>query len=170
MNDNRDKFQDQRMYRRFSLVTAAIVLSAATNATAQDNNAALNTVSADEAKAGWTLLFDGKDISHWRNYKQDNVSDGWMIENGVLSRVDQKAGDIITKQQYGAFELTLDYKISKGGNSGLMYHVTETEQTPWRTGPEIQIQDNIDGHDPQKAGWLYQLYTREQQSCYFWVS
>jgi hypothetical protein len=96
------------MYRRFSLVTAAIVLSAATNATAQDNNAALNTVSADEAKAGWTLLFDGKDISHWRNDKQDNVSDGWKIENGVLSRVDQKAGDIITKQQYGASELTLD--------------------------------------------------------------
>ncbi|MBT5018859.1 MAG: DUF1080 domain-containing protein, partial [Planctomicrobium sp.] len=39
-----------------------------------------------------------------------------------------------------------------------MFHVTETEDTPWRTGPEIQIQDNVDGHDPQKAGWLYQLY------------
>ena len=57
-----------------------------------------------------------------------------------------------------AFEFSVDYKISKGGNSGLMFHVTEDGNTPWKTGPEIQIQDNIDGHDPQKAGWLYQLY------------
>ena len=68
------------------------------------------------------------------------------------------AGYIITKKQYDSFELVLEYKISKGGNSGLMYHVLETENAPWQTGPEIQIQDNVDGHDPQKAGWLYQLY------------
>ena len=67
-------------------------------------------------------------------------------------------GDIITKKEYDAFEFSVDYKISKGGNSGLMFHVKETEGTPWRTGPEIQIQDNVGGHDPQKAGWLYQLY------------
>jgi len=120
--------------------------------------APINQLSEAEAKAGWTLLFDGKDVSQFRNYKKEDVSDGWKIEDGVLSRVGKGAGDIITRKQYGAFELQLDYRISEGGNSGLMYHVTETEQTPWRTGPEIQIQDNVDGHDPQKADWLYQLY------------
>ncbi len=68
-------------------------------------------------------------------------------------------GDIITKELYDAFELVLEYKISKGGNSGLMYHVVEKKGSPpWHTGPEVQIQDNKDGHDPQLSGWLYQLY------------
>ncbi len=71
---------------------------------------------------------------------------------------DKGAGDIITKEQYGSFELSLEFRIGKAGNSGIMFHVTEDEDTPWKTGPEIQVQDNVDGHDPQKAGWLYQLY------------
>ena len=67
-------------------------------------------------------------------------------------------GDLVTQKQYGAFELTLDYMISKSGNSGVMFHVKESEPKPWHTGPEVQIQDNVDGYDPQLAGWLYQLY------------
>ena len=117
-----------------------------------------NNLSQAEKMAGWELLFDGKSAENFRNYKKDDISDGWVIEDGNLIRKEKGAGDIITKDQYSSFELMLDYKISKGGNSGLMFHVTETEDTPWRTGPEIQIQDNVDGHDPQKAGWLYQLY------------
>ena len=85
----------------------------------------------------------------------------WVVEDGVMTLTEKGGGDIITKEQYDSFELVLDYKISKGGNSGLMYHVTEEEKTPWMTGPEIQIQDNVDGHDPQKAGWLYQFYQAE---------
>ena len=103
------------------------------------------------------MLFDGKSLDNWRNFKKDKVSDGWQIKDGTISRVG-KAGDIMTKEKYEYFELQLEYKISKGGNSGLMFHVTEEEGTPWRTGPEVQIQDNVDGHDPQKSGWLYQLY------------
>ena len=80
------------------------------------------------------------------------------MKDGVLTLTGKGGGDIITKTEYDSFEFTVDYRISKGGNSGLMFHVKETEATPWRTGPEIQIQDNIDGHDAQKAGWLYQLY------------
>ncbi len=74
------------------------------------------------------------------------------------------AGDILTVDQFDAFELSLEYKISKSGNSGLMYHVTEQGETPWQSGPEVQIQDNIDGHDPQKSGWLYQLYASDVDS------
>ena len=117
-----------------------------------------NELTVAEQKAGWRLLFDGKSTKNWRNFKADKVSDGWQIKNGELVRAGNGAGDIMTDEQFGEFELSLEYKISKGGNSGLMFHVTEEESTPWRTGPEIQIQDNVDGHDPQKAGWLYQLY------------
>tara|TARA_B110000003_G_scaffold138751_1_gene140412 strand:+ start:21971 stop:22651 length:681 start_codon:yes stop_codon:yes gene_type:complete len=117
-----------------------------------------NELTSAEKKAGWTLLFDGKSTEHFRNYKKDSVSPKWVVKDGILTLTGKGGGDIITKQEYGAFEFTVDYRISKGGNSGLMFHVKETESRPWQTGPEIQIQDNIDGHDAQKAGWLYQLY------------
>lgn len=120
-----------------------------------------NTLTEEEKTAGWKLLFDGKSTDGWRNYKKERISDGWVVEDGELVRARQGAGDIITEDKYGAFELSLEYKISKGGNSGLMYHVTEQADTPWQTGPEVQIQDNQDGHDPQKSGWLYQLYSSE---------
>ncbi|HRQ88057.1 MAG TPA: DUF1080 domain-containing protein [Bacteroidia bacterium] len=120
-----------------------------------------NTLTDAEKAEGWTLLFDGKDLSKWRNFKKEDLSGKWQVADGAFTLTEKGGGDIITKDTYGAFELKLDYKITKAGNSGLMYHVTEEEATPWRTGPEIQIQDNIDGHDPQKAGWLYQLYPAE---------
>ena len=120
-------------------------------------SAGQNELTEAESRSGWKLLFDGKTTGGWRNYKKDTVGAGWKIEDGILSRVDRKAGDIITTGQYEHFELQLEYRISKGGNSGLMFHVTEENDRPWQSGPEIQIQDNVDGHDPQKAGWLYQL-------------
>ena len=117
-----------------------------------------NTLSDSEKKSGWQLLFDGKTSDGWRNYKKDKVSDGWKVVDGAIVRTSKGAGDIITNKKYGAFELSLEYKISKGGNSGVMFHVVEGDGPPWRSGPEIQVQDNVDGHDPQLAGWLYQLY------------
>ena len=120
-----------------------------------------NTLTEAEKAEGWTLLFDGKDLSSWRNYQKEGVDGKWKVADGVFTLTEKGGGDIITTAQYGAFELKLDYNISKGGNSGLMFHVTEGEKTPWMTGAEIQIQDNVDGHDPQKAGWLYQLYAPE---------
>ncbi|NND97550.1 MAG: DUF1080 domain-containing protein [Pirellulaceae bacterium] len=117
-----------------------------------------NQLTDSEKKSGWKMLFDGKSTDGWRNYKKDGISDGWKVQDGALVRSDRGAGDIITDKKYGAFELSLDYKISKGGNSGVMFHVVEGDGPPWHSGPEIQVQDNVDGHDPQKAGWLYQLY------------
>ena len=121
----------------------------------------LNTLTEKEKAAGWKLLFDGKSMDHFRNFKKKDISKSWVVEDGAMVMTKRGGGDIITKEQFDAFELSLEYNISKGGNSGIMYHVTEEEKTPWRTGPEIQIQDNVDGHDPQKAGWLYQLYKSE---------
>ena len=118
----------------------------------------LNGLTEAEARGGWKLLFDGKTTTGWRNYRSEKMGDGWAVADGLLERVDNGAGDIVTMDQYENFELSLEYRISKGGNSGIMFHVTEDHPRPWHSGPEVQIQDNVDGHDPQKAGWLYQLY------------
>ncbi len=101
-----------------------------------------NTLTEAEKAEGWSLLFDGKDLSSWRNYQKEGVDGKWKVADGVFTLTEKGGGDIITTAQYGAFELKLDYNISKGGNSGLMFHVTEGEKTPWMTGPEIQIQDS----------------------------
>ncbi len=122
---------------------------------------ALNQLTDSEKRSGWQLLFDGESTDGWRNYNKDGLSAGWKIVDGALVRAEKGAGDIITEKKYKAFELSLEYKISKGGNSGVMFHVLEGDGPPWHTGPEIQVQDNVDGHDPQKAGWLYQLFRPE---------
>jgi len=119
---------------------------------------ALNSLSEAEKRGGWTLLFDGKTTNGWRSYRDEKMSDGWVAKDGALERVSKGAGDIVTTGQYENFELSLEYRISKGGNSGIMFHVTEDSDKPWHSGPEVQVQDNVDGRDPQKSGWLYQLY------------
>lgn len=147
------------MNRRISFAALAAIPLLASIAFAAD--AESNKLTSEEEAAGWKLLFDGASTKGWRNYKKQEVGAGWKVEDGALSRVAGGAGDIITDGKYDAFELSLDYKISKGGNSGLMFHVTEEGGAPWHSGPEIQVQDNKDGHDPQLSGWLYQLYKPE---------
>jgi hypothetical protein len=122
-----------------------------------------NTLTDAEKSAGWKLLFDGKDASaHWRGYKKDSLPAEWVVEDGALLR--KGGGDIITKEKYESFEFAIDWKISEGGNSGIMLKVLETEHPPYWTGPEAQIQDNVKGTDPQKAGWMYQLYAADKDA------
>ena len=137
------------------LLPFVIVASLASNVCAE---AVLNQLTDSEQRSGWQLLFDGESTDGWRNYKKPDVSDGWKIIDGALTRIAKGAGDLITTDKYKWFELSLEYKISKGGNSGVMFHVQETDGPSYHTGPEIQVQDNVDGSDGQKAGWLYQLY------------
>lgn len=138
------------------LLTAAILAMTATLNAADEKQP--NTLSKAEQAAGWKLLFDGKDMSQFRNFQKDTVGSGWKVEDGAIVWTKKGAGDLITKKKYGSFELSLEYNISEGGNSGIMFHVTEEGKRPWHTGPEIQVQDNVKGHDPQLAGWLYEFY------------
>jgi len=144
------------MLRKFAFALAFSLLPVA--ASSAFAAAPLNQLTEEEKAAGWKLLFDGESTAGWRNYQKPDVSPNWKVVDGALTMSQKGAGDIITADQYGAFELSLEYNISPGGNSGVMFHVQETGKTPWQTGPEIQIQDNVAGHDPQKAGWLYQFY------------
>ena len=76
-----------------------------------------------------------------------------------ISCVDpHNAGDIVTSDKYDWFELQLDYNISAGGNSGIMFRVTDDGNAAWATGPEIQLEDNVKAADTQRCGWLYALY------------
>ena len=116
-----------------------------------------NELTAQDKAGGWKLLFDGKDASaHFRGYNSKVLSEGWIVRDGALVRTG--GGDVITREKYDSFELTLDWKIGKGGNSGVMFKVLETAGAPYETGPECQILDNKDGTDPNKAGWMYALY------------
>ena len=136
-------------------VFSSVLMSCGLSAIAGPPNALTEQEKAD----GWVLLFDGKTTNGWRSFRQDKINDGWQVVDGTLARVADGAGDIITLGQYEAFELVLEYKISKGGNSGLMFHVTEEGIQPWMTGPEIQIRDNDDRRAHEKSGWLYELYS-----------
>lgn len=144
------------MRRSTSAAVLALLLLARISIAA---DTAPNTLTDAEKAAGWKLLFDGKTTNGWRNYQKPDIAPGWKVENGELVRGSEKGGDIITTDKYAAFEFSVEYNISPGGNSGLMYHVTEDGKVAWHTGPEVQIQDSTSAaKDPQKPGWLYQLY------------
>ncbi len=119
-------------------------------------------------EGGWTVLFDGTPASlaaNWRGYRRQDVPTNWRVEQGVLTLTpggDSVAhGDLVTREQYGDFDLEYEWKISPGGNSGLIYRVAETEPTTWQTGPEMQVLDDArhaDGKLPShRAGSLYDL-------------
>ena len=130
-----------------------------------------NTLSQAEIDNGWELLFDGKTIESWRNYKSNQIGSAWKISNGNLMldnsrKVDGKiigGGDMVTKNKYQDFELSLEWKIEKGGNSGILYNVIEDDayDHPYDTGPEMQILDNLrhaDGRiETHRAGDLYDM-------------
>lgn len=106
-----------------------------------------------EKKEGYTLLFDGKTMDGWRTY-QNVKNDSWSVENGTLyckggaSNYGKINADLITTKQYENFDLSVDWKISPQGNSGILYMVTEAYPTSYLSGPEYQIID--DKNFPEK--------------------
>jgi 3-keto-disaccharide hydrolase/Peptidase of plants and bacteria len=118
-----------------------------------------NALSEAEKQAGWKLLFNGRDLTGWHNFRKPDVLPGWQIKDGNLVCVDpHNAGDLVTEEMFDWFELQLDYNISEGGNSGIMFHVTDQGGSAWNTGPEFQLEDNVKAVDKQRCGWLYALY------------
>ena len=121
--------------------------------------ASINALTDAERAAGWQLLFDGKTLDGWHNFKREGVRPGWQVKDGALVCADpHDAGDIVTSNRYDWFELQIDYSISEAGNSGIMYHVTDEGGAVWATGPEFQLEDNAKAADPVRCGWLYGLY------------
>lgn len=119
-----------------------------------------NTLSKKEKKEGWTLLFDGKTTKGWRGAYKDAFPDsGWAIKEGVLMKIpsaggeSRAGGDIITTEKWENFELTVDFRVSPKGNSGIKYYVNE--QTPKPAGSAIGLEFQIlddEGHPDAKMG------------------
>jgi hypothetical protein len=126
-----------------------------------------NTLTRKENKEGWKLLFDGKTKEGWHTYLRDTVGSKWQVKDGSLvfdpSKPKEGGGDIVTNGEYENFELRLEWKISKGGNSGIIFDIQENPkyQATYVTGPEMQVLDNIGADDNKKqnhlAGCLYDL-------------
>jgi hypothetical protein len=111
--------------------------------------------------SGWRILFDGKSLDHWRGYKGDPVPSGWIIENGTLAKSSPVA-DIVSKDEFGNFELELEWKIGDAGNSGIFYRGTEEYEHIYWSAPEYQLLDDIKASDNKSrltcAGAAYALY------------
>ena len=101
-------------------------------------------LTAEQRAAGWRSLFDGTTTSAWRGYHEATLPAGWRIVDGVLTKTGS-VNDIITKDQFGNFELALDWKLSPGGNAGVFYRGTEEYDHIYWSAPEYQLLDDA-GH------------------------
>lgn len=111
----------------------------------KENGKAVNEEPEDDlAHLQDEVLFDGQNLEKFRGYKKEEIGKGWKVKEGqLLFDGKTNAGDIITKKQYGSFELTFEWKISAGGNSGVLYRVTHDHKEAYMTGIEYQILDNL---------------------------
>lgn len=100
-----------------------------------------NTLTAAERAQGWRLLFDGQTLTGWRGFRKETAPDGWRVVDAAITRVGP-GGDLITVDQYGDFELALEWKIAPAGNSGIMFRVTEDQAQTYFSGPEVQVLDD----------------------------
>jgi hypothetical protein len=138
-----------------------------------------NTLTAKEKKEGYVLLFDGKTMDKWHGYNKTGFpSKGWETTGGVLHCIGSgmgeagSGGDIVTNDKYKDFELSLDWKISEGGNSGIFILAQEKANQPiYYSSPEMQLLDNDRHPDSKlgkdgnrKAGSLYDLIPAKPQN------
>jgi hypothetical protein len=137
-----------------------------------------NTLSADEKKDGWTLLFNGKSFDGWRKCNGTAMPANWTIEDNAMKvflgegkKEGQGAdGDILyAPKKFKDFELSIDWKSSPRGNSGIFYYVQEVPGKPiYYASPEVQVLDNKDASDNKidshLAGSLYDMIPADPKS------
>lgn len=166
------------MKQIIATIAAAVLLTACNNAEDEKSETtdAANTPAAD---SGWISLFDGKTTAGWHTYGKTSVGEAWKIaDNALYLDTTQKqdwqtkgGGDIVTNDEYENFDLKLEWKIAKDGNSGIIFYVNEDTSKykyVWNTGPEMQVLDN-DGHpdgkiNKHRAGDLYDLISCSKET------
>ncbi len=125
-----------------------------------------NTITSKEKKEGWKLLFDGSTLKGWHSYHRDTAAANWTVKDGQIEydRTHDRAGDdLVTNGIYTNYELQLQWRITDGGNSGIIFDIQELPNVnaTFQTGPEMQVLDNIhasDNHpETHLAGCLYDM-------------
>ncbi|MDG1750813.1 MAG: DUF1080 domain-containing protein [Thalassotalea sp.] len=146
-----------------NLTLLLLILTNPFSSFAQDN-----TLTDDEKSQGWKLLFNGKDMSQWRNFKKHDINDKWQVNNGTMQLTGVGGGDILTNDIYQDFDLRLEWKISNAGNSGIFILADETGKKIYSHAVEIQILDNkrhadnkIDSH---LSGSIYDMIASPVES------
>jgi hypothetical protein len=132
-----------------------------------DKKDAPNTLAPAEKKNGWQLLFDGKTTNGWHGFNMKVFPDCWTIEDGALTMTttgSKESLDILTQKKYRNFALSLEYKLTKAANSGIIYQIAEDPKYkfPYETGPEFQVIDHENWPDKledwQINGANYAMY------------
>jgi hypothetical protein len=130
----------------------------------------LLAVAAPARGAEWQALFDGKSLAAWKIYgKSVDSPVTWEIEQGGVLAWRKGGGNLATKETFEDFELELEWKLSPGGNSGIMFGVDEKSSRPWHSGPELQLLDDSKHRDGKNAltasGALYALYAPKKATA-----
>jgi hypothetical protein len=120
-----------------------------------------NTLTPEEVKAGWKLLFDGKSTAGWRGYRMTTMPPEWMAMDGTLMK-SRRTEDIVTVDKFGDFELMFEWKVAPAGNAGVFYRGTEEYNRVYWSTPEYQLADDAltpDSKNPlTAAGAVYGFY------------
>jgi hypothetical protein len=123
----------------------------------------VNKLTSKEKKTGWVLLFNGKDFTGWRQYNSSVMAENWTIEDNAMKVFTAEGknpgqgngGDIIFDRKFKNFELSIDWKVEKMGNSGIFYYVKEVPgERIYYASPEVQILDNENATDNKIASHL----------------
>ena len=150
------------------LCSVSFVFYACSSSKGQSVSGQPNVLTSKEKDNGWVLLFDGKTTDGWHTYNKTLVTKNWNVIDGTLTmdpklKDDSNAGDIVTNDEYENYEFQTDWKISEGGNSGIIFDIKEDPKfrDTYNTGAEMQVLDNIKADDNKKgnhlAGLLYDM-------------
>lgn len=149
----RDEKQEEKeiKWRNIRIKTEDLEAERMTGALTPEVNRVPNFLTQTEISDGWKLMFDGKTPAGWRGAHKDKFPEfGWKIENGELTVLKSgggestNGGDIVSEKEYSAFELSVEFKITPGANSGIKYFVTEAEKQKGSAfGLEYQILDDV---------------------------
>ena len=159
------------------LIACTVAMTMVRSAAAPQANtgcSGVNVLTAADRSAGWQLLFDGATTAGWHGYNQQDTR-AWAIEDCSLKTTgtqgnygSDKRPDLVTDKEFTNFELSLDWKASTGGNSGVIYGVIEDPKydAPWKTVPEYQLLDDVGFKEKvqptQKAGANYAMHPPDE--------
>ncbi len=132
------------MPSRFVRLSSALLLLAAATAPAIAQGA--SKAPAPKAADGWKWLFNGTSMDAWRGFKMTTMPEGWSIVDGTLAK-NKPVEDLVSKEQFGNFELEFEWKLGKEGNSGVFYRATEEETKVYWTATEYQLLDDANAPD-----------------------